>query len=241
MQTLEFGQERPRSGGMFLRVKEKGDSVTFRIGQNPVFTGKHFQQTSEGWDVTNCPRINENETCELCEKFFMIKSDQKKAKGIGDKDSEELLGKEARKYAVSVIYYFPILNRDTESFAILQTTEGVRNKINEQFIAGVKIFERDLTLVNTGSSSPKDRYALAVVDSSDSKPLTDKEKEVLKKASAYDTTTINDGVGGTDEISDMQVDEDDPPIVKEAEQIFNGKDGGLTDAQMEEIDKGGSK
>lgn len=221
MKTLEFGQKRPNSGGSkFLRVKAKGDAIKFRLGGNPVYTGKHFIQTDTGWDVNDCPRVNENEKCELCEKFFSIKVDEKKAKEIGDETSAKTLGKEARKYAVAVMYYFPILLRKTTmtdwedrvgKFVILQTTEGIRNKINEKYDAEVKIFQRDFVLKNTGSEIPKDLYAFDVVDSADTPELTADEKVELKKAQEFDMTTINDGGNNTDEVGDVDIPDDDEP------------------------------
>lgn len=207
---LEFGQERPKSQGKFFRVKEKGDTITFRIGQAPVYTGKHFIQKEDGWDVTECERITGGGECELCEKFFKAKAEEKKAHEAGDSETEKKAKGEARKYGASVIYYYSVLNRLTEEATFLQTTEGVHKQINNQFLAGVKILERDLILTNTGSDSPKDRYVIAVVDSADSKELTDKEKEELKKAQEVDLSAINEGKNVKDETEAFDVPEQDP-------------------------------
>lgn len=220
---LEFGKELPKRGGTFLRVKQKGDSITFRLGQNPVYTGKHFATDEAGkWVVTECPRINLDEKCDTCEKYFEIMKDVKVAKEAGDKTKEEALRKEARPLNVSIMFYFPILNRDTEEFGILQTTFGVRNEINKKYEDGVKIFDRDMILRNTGSESPRDRYSLTVVDSSDSKELTEKEKEALTKARDFDTSTINDGQSNSDEVGDVEI-EEKSESVKFAEDVFGDK------------------
>lgn len=218
-QELPFGKEMPKRGGSFLRMKNKGDKIIFRIAQNPVFEGKHFMQTDEKWDVHPCSRINENQECDLCELFFAAKQEAKDASLVKDKEKAEACEKEARKYRVAVIFYFSILNRDTEEAVILQTTEGVRNQINAQFEAGVKVFDRDLVLKNTGSESPKDRYVIAVVDSSESKKLTTKEKKALKEAKEHDMNTINDGKSNRDEMADNQV-EDKPITEKEFDELL---------------------
>lgn len=223
MNTLEFGQKRPNSGGSkFLRVKNQGDTIKFRIANNPVYTGKHFLKNDDGSFASpiDCPRINSGEKCELCEKFFSIKADQKKAKEIGDAANEKLFGNEARKYSVAVMYYFPVLLRKTTmadwqdkvgKFVILQTTEGIRNRINEQYEAEVKIFQRDFVLKNTGSDIPKDYYAFSVVDSADTEELTPSEKEELKKAQEFDMSTINDGGNNADEVGDVEIPEEEEP------------------------------
>ena len=94
---------------------------------------------------------------------------------------------------VSITFYFPVLNREEGKFGILQTTRGVRNKINEFYENGTDVFSKDFVLRNTGSDSPKDLYSLTIVDSSDTPPLTEEEEEELKKAKEFDMSTINDG------------------------------------------------
>jgi hypothetical protein len=207
VQSLDFGQEIPKKGGRFFRVKEKGDSITFRIAKSPVFIGKHFIQNDTGWDVIECQRISGGGECEWCELFFAAKAEEKEAKASGDVEREKGAKSEARKYSPATIFYFSVLNRDTEEMVILQTTSGVRNEINKQYENGVKLFERDLILRNTGSESPKDRYSLSVVDSSESKPLSEKETESLQKAKDFNLTTLESGNSVQDE--NIEVTEDD--------------------------------
>jgi hypothetical protein len=220
MQVNPIGTPLPRSGGQFLRMKNAGDKVQFRIAQEPVFEGKHFMKTESGWDVTGCPRINENDSCELCDKFFSIKADEKKAKEIKDDASAKLLGNEARKYAVAIAYYFPILNRDTGKMTILQTTAGVKNEMDKKAGDGVKVFERDWVLRNTGSESPKDRYSLTVVDSAETKKIEGDEMAEFAKALNFDVLKINSGNTAPDTIAET------------AEEA-------LTDEDVEKIDKAG--
>ena len=189
MNTLEFGSDIQGSSNMYLRVKQKGDKIQFRIAQNPTYVGKHFIKKQDGWSVPNCPRINSQEECDMCEKYFEIMSSAKSA----DKKEADELKKVARDYAVSITFYFPVLNREEGKFGILQTTRGVRNKINEFYENGTDVFSKDFVLRNTGSDSPKDLYSLTIVDSSDTPPLTEEEEAELKKAKEFDMSTINDG------------------------------------------------
>lgn len=203
--TLEFGAKLPSSGSQFFQVKQKGDRIQFRIAQTPTYTGKHFLEQEGGWDITLCPRINEQETCDKCELYFGAQAEIKKL--LGGRKKEDLtpeeqkevkgLEGEARKWNAAVQFHFPVLNRDTEQFVVLQTTMGVRNKINEFHENGTNVFEKDFVLRNTGLTG-RDLYSLTIVDSADTKKLSDKEKEELAKAKAYDLTAMG-GSGTPDE------------------------------------------
>lgn len=206
MQTLDFDSDMPSSGSLYLRVKEKGDTITFRIAQNPGYVGKHFIETETGWDVPGCPRINANEQCDYCDMFFAARAERKQLEGTKPTDKETLdkiegLKKEERKYGSTTTFYFPVLNRNTGKMGILQTTGGVRNKIKEFHDNGTNIFDKDFVLRNTGKPG-KERYALTMVDSADTKEFTSEEKEELSKAIAYDLNQINDGSSQTDEIEE---------------------------------------
>jgi hypothetical protein len=218
MRLQNWGEQLPNMGNFFASVKKKGDSITFRIAQPPVYTGKHFTQTDEGWVVTECPRINNpenSEVCELCEQYFEI---MKEAKVLKEKDSKkyEDLRKKARPYNVAIQYYFPILNRDTKQFQILRTTLGVRNKLDEQYQSGVSVMESDWILRNTGSDSPRDLYSIIRKDSSEVEPFDEKEIEEFQKAVYYDMLKISDNVSKR-----VMDDEADNSLVEQADEIFN--------------------
>lgn len=208
VQPLAFGQSFPKSGGKFLRLKEKNDFVQFRIAQDPVYDGKHFQQVINaetgglGWDVSDCLRINEGLECELCSKFFEINDLIKKfkeAEKAGDEHPEvKKMKTEARKYSASIQFYFPILDRGDGSFKILQTTNGVRNKLNAQYENGIDVKAKEWVLKNTGSTNPNEKYSLSLVDSADVKPLTEDEKEEWEKAKSYDLSQVSKS-GGSEE------------------------------------------
>lgn len=214
MQRTEFGQDIPKSGGNFIRVKEKGDTVTFRLAQPPVHTGKHFLTNEDGsWNVVTCARINDNETCEYCEAYFNVMAEAKAAEAQGDKEAATALKEEARKGGkqVAIQFFYPVLNRDTGTFGILQTTYGIKKTIDDKYNNGVKVLERDMVLTNTGKPAAA-RYALDVVDSADMKPLTPEEEEEFEKAKEFDMLKIN--AGGNQDVD----------IVKEAEKVFNPDD-----------------
>lgn len=207
VQSLAFGQKLPGTANQFLRLKEKGDQVQFRIaleeGQDPVYTGKHFQTKEDGsWNVTDCVRIQDGGECELCEKFFEIKNlikEFKAAENVDDKNPEvKRMENEARNYSVAIQFFFPILDRGDGKFKILQTTNGVRNQFNEKFESGIKIFEKEWILRNTGEPAGK-KYSLAMVDSADVKKLSAEEEEEFKKAKAYDLSQISNSNGGDEE------------------------------------------
>ena len=195
--SLSFGQSLPGGGNSYLRIKQKGDMVQFKIAQEPVYTGKHFAETDGKWTVTECPRIAEREDCETCTKYFELMDMVKKFKAAENVDDENTevknMKKEARQYAVSIEFYFPILDRSDGKFKILQTTNGVRNKFNAQFEAGIAVMDKEWILRNTGSPSPAERYSLSPVDSADVKPLTPEEEEEFTKAKAYDLSQISQG------------------------------------------------
>lgn len=194
---LSFGENLPTQTGLYIRVKEKGDQVRFRIAQEPVYSGKHFMKIGDKWDVTSCARVSDQDHCEYCDMYFKGMQEAKKTEET-DPEKAEQTREAARKYSASIIFYLPILDRDNQEFKILQTTMGIRNKINEYYEAGTKVFERDWILRNTGAKG-KERYSIVPVDSSESSPLTPKEVEEIKKAKTFDTSSINDGVSQKDE------------------------------------------
>lgn len=196
--TLMFGDKLPSSGDRYLRVKEKGDQIQFRIAHNPVYIGQHFFQKETGWEVMPCARINKQEECDSCEQYFILMKDSKNMKDTDLKQSEALKN-EARNYQCSISFYFPVLNRDTKLFGILKTTMGVRNKINEFFENGTNILEKDFILRNTGEKG-KGRYSVTIVDSADTAKLTPEETAELDKARAFDMNSINEGESSEDEI-----------------------------------------
>lgn len=202
VKTLSFGQELPNSRNTFLRLKQKGDKVQFKIAQEPVYMGKHFIQTENGWNVPECPRIATNNDCnycdndcDYCEQYFSIMSEVKKMKALDKslKDSSPKIKKlldKAYPFKVTIEFYFPILDRGDKKFKILQTTNGVRNKFNAQFQAGIDVMNTEWILMNTGSTNPNERYMLTPVDSAKVTEMSENEVVEWEKAKKYDLSVI---------------------------------------------------
>ena len=208
VQSLSFGQSLPGSGSNFLRLKIKGEKVQFRIAQEPVYDGKHFIQLTDPdtkeakWQVTECSRIASGEECAYCEQYFELMAHIKKfklAEGVDDEHPEvKRMKTEAGKNSVNIQWYFPILNRADGKFAILQTTNGVRNKFNAQFANGIDVMSKEWVLSNTGSPSPAERYSISLVDSADVKKFSPEEELEWEKARSYDLSQISHS-GGEEE------------------------------------------
>lgn len=178
MPVAEYGEKVDFSASKFTKLSSKGDKITFRLLGAPFYEGKHFMEDSNeqsGWKVIPCPRINEGGECEICEMFFAAHKSAKKD-GLDRSETDKLV----RPFQPAISFYFPVLNRETERFEIFQTSQGVRNQIEEQVQLGTKIMDRDMIVVRTekpGSSY----YKLSVVDSADTKALSKDEKAEAKK------------------------------------------------------------
>jgi len=209
VQSLEWGSQLPSSANKYLRLKQKGDNVQFKIAQKPVYTAKHFLTTEDGgWNVIECSRISSGEECEYCENYFKIMARIKKFKEVQDADDKDpevkLMREEARSFNAAIQFYFPILDRKDEKFKILQTTGGVRNKFNAQFDSGIDVMAKEWIVRNTGSAVPSERYALSLVDSADVKPLTESEVVEFEKAKGYDLSEISNS-GSNDKDDDLSI------------------------------------
>ncbi|MFH1740642.1 MAG: hypothetical protein ABIH23_16660, partial [bacterium] len=82
MPTATIGEKTGLDRREFLELKSKDEKVTIRLASSKYhYEGKHFmKQADDTWDVTLCPRINEELECPHCEKYFKILKDLKKAK-----------------------------------------------------------------------------------------------------------------------------------------------------------------
>lgn len=195
MPTADFGEKISFSASKFTKLKSKGDKLHFRILGKPFYDGKHFMEdpsNEKGWDVKPCPRINEGAECEICEMFFSAHRSAKKD-GLDRSETDKL----TNPFKPAVSFYFPILNRETEEFEIFQTTQGVRNQIEAKIELGIKILDRDVIVVRTENPG-SNYYSLDVVDSSDTKDLTKKEKSEVRKAQSIN---LEDYINGREEDS----------------------------------------
>lgn len=183
----EFGTKFSSGNSKFTTLKSKGDKIRFRLLGAPYVSGKHFEEMEDDkWNITPCPRINDRGVCEMCNKYFEIMA---KAKKTDDKKIIEQAKKDARKYAVSISFYFPVIDRTTAEFTIFQSKMSVKNKIDAKLEAGVKIFDVDFVVVRTEIPG-SEYYSLDKVDSSDTPPLSEEELEEVEKYKKMDLSAI---------------------------------------------------
>ena len=177
MPVAEFGEKLNFSASKFNKLKSKGDKIQFRLLGKPFYEGKHFMEDSNsdsGWNVVPCPRINEGGECEICEMFFAAHKSAKKD-GLSKAETQKL----TNPFKPAVIFYLPVLNRETGRFEIFQTSQGVRDQIEAKRELGTKVMERDMIVVRT--EKPGSYYSLSVVDSADTNPLTEAEEAEAQK------------------------------------------------------------
>lgn len=190
MPYADFGEKVSFNSSQFLKLKSKNDKVRFRILGRPFIDGKHFFKLNDGtWEIEPCVRVNEKSKCPHCDTYFSIIM---KAKKTGDKTIIEAAKKEAKPFQNTISVYFPIINRDTEEFAVLQTTMGVRDEIEAEAAAGTKVLEADFVVLRT--ETPGKYYRVSKVDSADTKPLSDKE---LQGVEHFKTIKLDELVSGT--------------------------------------------
>lgn len=189
MPIVGFGEKLQTGGSRFLKLESNGDKLHFRLLDAPFIEGKHFFQDGDGWDIQGCPRLNENHSCEHCNKFFSL---WRKANKENDKTIKEQLKKEADLWKPSTFVYYPVINRETESFGIFQTTVGVRQQIEDEYKLGIKVLEVDFIVLRTGTPG-SGYYKLARVDSADTKPLTESEKQAVAEYQKMDLTELVNG------------------------------------------------
>lgn len=158
-------------GNLFVKLKSAGDKIKFRLVKGGYYDGKHFIKNDNGWTVSFCPRIMNQQPCPYCEKYQQIKAE---ALRIEDKKQREEVMKEAQKFQVKMTFYYPIIDRETGLGKILKTTLGVRQELEAEFNDGIDVYEYDYVLTRT-EESPAKYYKLTRMDSKQCKDLTDSE------------------------------------------------------------------
>lgn len=189
-------------GAKIIQLEGKGQTIQFRLASGQMaYDAKHFMKTEDGkWEVTACKRILNEEECELCNRFFEEKQivadyvNEQKETGLAiDKiratDEYKELDKKARKYEPKIEFYYLIINREEQMLQVLQTTIGVRLKIDEKAKQlkglGGDIMDYDFILTRTeipGSGY----YQLDQVESKLTAELTESELASIEEAKGYD-------------------------------------------------------
>ncbi len=177
-------------GGMFVKLKSKGDKLKFRLIKGGYYDGKHFIKNGDKWVVTNCPRIMNGEECEYCNKYTSIRT---QADLLQDKEERESVMKEADKYKVKMTFYYPIIDREDGKGKILQTTLSVRQELEQEYKDGIDVYEYDYVLTRT-EESPSKYYKLTRIDSKQTKELTDKEVDEMGRLASLNLEELITGV-----------------------------------------------
>ena len=208
MPTFEFGDlQEDNKEDLIVRLKSKNEKIKFRLVPNKFyFTAKHFIKEDGGWNVVDCPRVLSGDECEYCEKTQMLYDDLKKAEAENDEANVKLFNEEIRKYKVSYNFFYPIVDRDTETAKILQVSKSVRISLEDEYKNGTDMFKYDWILTRTERPG-SDYYKLTRVDSSETKPLSEKEKKEYEKARKWNLEKLVGGKPSNQEFEEIEVDE----------------------------------
>jgi hypothetical protein len=198
MPYVDYGTPFDQGNSQFFKLKSKGDKLQFRLLGAPFVEGKHFFETADGWDIQDCPRINDKAECEHCNKYFSIIA---KAKKTGDESMLKQARKEAEKYKCSVSFYFPVLDRNAEKFRIFKSAQSVRAKIETEVEMGTKVLEVDFIVMRTEQPGTN-YYSLTRVDSAQTKKLTEDEKLEVEK---YKSINLEELISGSREEGSIAV------------------------------------
>ena len=191
-QTTGFGE---KLGGvdrdpLFASLVSKDESIKFRIIAPPFYDGKHFLKDQETgkWVVSYCPKVMETEFCEYCQKYFEF---IKAAKKITDTAKQVQAIKEANYFKSKIQFYYPIIDRESEQARILKTSLSIRIKVDAEVKLGVDVTKFDYVMTRTEKPG-SEYYTLIRIDSSMTKPFSEKEQKEFEIAKAWD---LKDMVG----------------------------------------------
>jgi len=141
MPKTEFGTDPdlPKSGGMYVKLKAKGDKLKFRIAGTPYYHVDHWIEEKGKRKKIECAKYNSEGNaadCEYCDQH-------KEAVAAGNKE----LADSVRPVTT---FMYPILNRDTGEAAIFQfTAKGIHYDINGYAKEGVDVFACDWLVERT--------------------------------------------------------------------------------------------
>ena len=229
MPRVEFGEKTHFDGGKtdFLELKNKDQKYLVRFLGSAIYDGKHFFKLPDGkWEVKQCPRIMQNEPCEHCEIFFQAKKEMKEMKAeFGEYDSMDVenkakfkgLDNKAKTYGETTTFYYPVLNRETETVGILKCAPSIRWMLDEEHSNGVHILDFDYIVKRT--EVPGKYYTLTRLDSSMIKALTDKEHEEITKAGAWDLDSMVYGKKSTFSLEQEDANEEAEPVDEELVEV----------------------
>ena len=212
MPVAKVGEKTSLDRKEFLELKSKGEKVLFRIAStNYYYEGKHFILKEDGkWNVTLCPRVNNELDCDFCSQYFAILKQKKQAKADKDVKAEKSLDKAGQKVKPAIAFYYPVLDRENKASAIFKTTLMIRLALEEKVEEGVDVLNVDWIVKRT--EKPGSYYTLTRVDSSDTKKLSKDEEAELKKAKEVNVGIMVGGKKGSMDYT-----------VKQTEEVFDTK------------------
>lgn len=194
MPYADFGQKTSLDGGntKIFKLTTKDQKVTVRILGKGFYNGKHFLQKEDGWNIFFCPRVMLEKDCIYCKKYFEMRKEMKKLKEEGKTKEFEALEKQSRRYAPTIRWYYPVINRDTKEAIILEVSLSTRNKIEEMVDAGVDVLNSDLVYKRTEKPGA-DYYSLVRKDSKETPELDEDEKGAILEALGWDIEEMVQG------------------------------------------------
>lgn len=221
------------SGSLFLRLTTKDQQFQIRfIRSDYYYDGKHFEQTVGGWNVTDCPRINDENHCTICEKYFEltepVKELKKEIKDLKANASEdhpdiaklekqiEKIFKAAEPYKVKITFYYAVLERGeraSHKARIFQTSMKIRKDIEQLQKMNQPILGRDFIVCRT--QTPGNYYTLTAIDSKDTPELTEDETKEMNKAAQWVMSDMVNGKQGSGNLAQNPFDEEDIPTPEE--------------------------
>jgi len=177
-------------GGMFVKLKAKGDKIKFRLVKGGYYDGKHFIKNGDKWTVSNCPRIMGGGECEYCNKYTSIRT---QADLLQDKEERESVMKEANNFKAKMTFYYPIIDREDGKGKILKTSLVVRQELEQEYKDGIDVYEYDYVLTRT-EESPAKYYKLTRIDSKQTKELTTEEVNEMGRLANLNLEELVTGV-----------------------------------------------
>lgn len=187
--------------GVFIKLKTKDEKFRIRFASLQYqYEGKHIIKNDQGkWDVSDCPRINEENPCEICQKAFDIK---KELKGVTDENIKKAIHEKARPFEPKITFYYAVLDRDLSMAKVLETTTSIRIKLETKMRNGEKILNYDYIITRTENPGAE-YYALDRVDSAETVALSEKEINELELAKNFDLEKITGG-GKASELEEVE-------------------------------------
>lgn len=227
----------------FIRVTGEGQKVLLRFASNDyAYEGKHFTEYKDDtgekkFKIEDCPKINKELPCEKCDKYYELikpnrelRQKQKATTDEAEKAQLEVQIKKvrdaARPYQVKITFYYPVLKRplaygEKPEAGIFQTTIMVRQKLEESQNLGYDITDFDFTILCT--KKLPNYYIVDRLDSSRTKPLDEKDQELLKQAREIDLSKIGDSEKKVheepEEVKERQINEE-PEDDTEQDDVF---------------------